>query len=120
MNRLCSTTPPGRAGLIAEQAEGFVYYVSREGVTGEQQGLAATVEGQIAMLRGKTSLPIAIGFGISTPEHARAAAQAADAIVVGSAIVRRIGTYGDAPDLAERVAEFVRPLVEATKSVAAI
>lgn len=117
---IAPTTPPERAGLIAAQAEGFVYYVSREGVTGEQQGLADTVQGQVAMLRGKTSLPIAIGFGISTPEHARAAAQTADAIVVGSAIVRRIGEYGQRPDLAARVAEFVRPLVEAAKSVRAV
>ena len=106
---IAPTTPPESAGLIAAAAEGFVYYVSREGVTGEQQSLADTVGGQVAMLRGKTSLPIAIGFGISTPEQAREAAEAADAVVVGSAIVRQIGAHGAVPDLAERIAAFVRP-----------
>ena len=114
---IAPTTPPERAGLIAAAAEGFVYYVSREGVTGEQHSLADTVQAQIAMLRGKTALPIAIGFGISTPEHARAAAEAADAVVVGSAIVRQIGVHGAATDLAERIAAFVRPMVVATKCV---
>ncbi len=112
---IAPTTPPERAGLIAESAEGFVYYVSREGVTGEQQGLADSVGGQIAMLRGKTSLPIAIGFGISTPEQARIAADAADAVVVGSAIVRQIGSHGAVPDLAIRIADLVRPMVAAVK-----
>lgn len=117
---IAPTTPPERAGLIAQAAEGFIYYVSREGVTGEQQGLADSVHGQVAMLRGKTSLPIAIGFGISTPDQARAAADTADAVVVGSAIVRQIGSHGAVPDLAERIAAFVRPMVEATKSKAAV
>lgn len=112
---IAPTTPPERAGLIAAAAEGFVYYVSREGVTGEQQALADTVGAQVAMLRGKTTLPIAIGFGISTPEQARAAADAADAVVVGSAIVRQIGAHGNVPDLAGRIAAFVRPMVEAVK-----
>ena len=62
-----------------------------------------------------TDLPVVVGFGISTPAQAREAAGPVDAVVVGSAIVRQIGEHGKEPDLAERVAAFVRPMVEAVK-----
>jgi tryptophan synthase alpha chain len=114
---IAPTTPPERIGLIAAQAEGFIYYVTREGVTGERQSFSSSVAGQVEGIRRQSPLPVAVGFGISTPEHARAAAQSADAVVVGSAIVRRVGELGARPDLAERIGQFVRPLVEAVKSV---
>ncbi len=101
---------------IVSTAKGFVYYVSREGVTGEQSRLADTISAQVAELRRHTTLPIAVGFGISTTEQAAMVASQADAVVVGSAIVRQISENGTAPDLASRVADFVRPLVQATKS----
>jgi tryptophan synthase alpha chain len=110
------TTPPERMAKIVSTARGFVYYVSREGVTGEQSRLADTISAQVAELRRYTLLPIAVGFGISTTEQAAMVASQADAVVVGSAIVRHISENGTAPDLADRVAEFVRPLVQATKS----
>jgi tryptophan synthase alpha chain len=110
------TTPPKRMAKIVSTAQGFVYYVSREGVTGEQSRLADTISAQVAELRRYTLLPIAVGFGISTTEQAAMVASQADAVVVGSAIVRHISENGTAPDLADRVAEFVRPLVQATKS----
>jgi tryptophan synthase alpha chain len=110
------TTPPARMAKIVSTAQGFVYYVSREGVTGEQSRLADTISAQVAELRRHTSLPIAVGFGISTAEQAAMVASQADAVVVGSAIVRHISENDRAPDLADRVAEFVRPLVQATKS----
>lgn len=113
---LAPTTPPERVRQIAAAGEGFLYYVSREGVTGERAELSAGLAGQIAAIRAVTSLPVAVGFGISTPEQARDTARAgADAVVVGSAIVRRIGEWGHEPDLAARVERFVRPLVEAVK-----
>lgn len=110
------TTPPERIALIARAAEGFVYFVSREGVTGEQQSVSAGLAEQAAAIRAVTTLPVVVGFGISTPEQAREAAGPVDAVVVGSAIVRKIGELGAEPDLAEQVAAFVRPMVAAVKN----
>lgn len=115
---LAPTTPPERVRAIAAAGEGFLYYVSREGVTGERAELSGSLAERLALIRAATDLPVAVGFGISTPEQARAAAGAgADAVVVGSAIVRRIGEWGDEPDLAARVEAFVRPMSEAVRSV---
>jgi tryptophan synthase alpha chain len=114
---IAPNTPPERIKVIAAGAEGFIYYVTREGVTGEQQSLSASIAGQVEAIRAQSPLPVAVGFGISTPDHARAAAQSADAVVVGSAIVRQIGEIGAQADLPERIGQFVRPLVEAVKSV---
>jgi len=111
------TTPPERIAELTRRAEGFVYYVSREGVTGEQAKISDTLAEGVAAIRATTPLPIAVGFGISTPEQAREVALHADAVVVGSAIVRRIAQYGNEPDLVERIAEFVRPIAAAVKSV---
>ncbi len=117
MIRLISpSTPRERVREIAATAAGFLYVVSRDGVTGEQTDLAAGLGEYVASIRAVTALPLAIGFGISTPAQAHAAAAHGDAVVVGSAIVKRIGEWGAAPDLAKRVAEFVRPLVEAAKA----
>ena len=110
------TTPPERIALIAGAAEGFVYFVSREGVTGEQQSVATGLAEQAAAIRAVTPLPLVVGFGISTPAQAREAAESVDAVVVGSAIVRKIGELGAEPDLAARVAAFVRPMVAAVKN----
>lgn len=107
------TTPPERIAEIARTGSGFLYVVSREGVTGERTELATGLGEQAALIRAQTDLPLAIGFGISTPAQVRAAAEHADAVVVGSAIVKRVGEWGDAPDLPERVEAFVRPLVAA-------
>jgi tryptophan synthase alpha chain len=82
------TTPPERMAAIARHGSGFVYLISRLGVTGEQTQLAAELPGTVAALRAATSLPICVGFGISRPDQARAVAALADGVVVGSAIVR--------------------------------
>ncbi len=108
-------TPPDRVKLIAASAEGFVYFVSREGVTGEQQSVSGSIDERVAAIHAATPLPVVVGFGISNPAQAREAAQSVDGVVVGSAIVRKIGELGAEPDLAERVAEFVRPMVRAVK-----
>lgn len=110
------TTPPGRMAQIASTGRGFLYYVSREGVTGEQSKLSESIAAQVGELRKHTSLPIAVGFGISTAEQAATVAREADAVVVGSAIVRRIAERARSSGLAEHVHDFVRPLVQATKS----
>lgn len=115
---LAPTTPPERVRAIAAAGEGFLYYVSREGVTGERAEISESLGERLALIRGTTDLPVAVGFGIGTPEQARATAEAgADAVVVGSAIVRRVGEWGAEPDLAARVEAFVRPMVEAVKEV---
>ena len=106
---------PEQISKICDAAAGFIYYVSREGVTGAQKAVAASVRERIAELREQTELPVAVGFGISTPEHARQVAQFADAVVVGSAIVDTIAKLRHDTTLAAGVTEFVRPLVEAVK-----
>lgn len=92
LNNIClvtPTSPTARIRKIVGLASGFVYCVSREGVTGMQKQLAPAALGLIRRTRRWTKLPVAMGFGISTPEQARAAACEADAVVVGSAIVNR-------------------------------
>lgn len=82
------TTPPERMAEIARTGSGFVYLISRLGVTGERSDLPPELPQTVARLRAATSLPICVGFGISRPEQARAVAALADGVVVGSAIVR--------------------------------
>jgi len=112
---IAPTTPPSRMALIANSAEGFIYYVSREGVTGEQTSVSSTIADQVAHIRAHTSLPIAVGFGISTPAQAAEVAKHADAVVVGSAIVRHLAEQPPSSDLAAALESFVRPLVQAVK-----
>ena len=113
---IAPTTPPGRMEIIAKSAEGFIYYVSREGVTGEQTSLSQSISSQVAEIRKHTTLPIAVGFGISTPDQAAEVARQADGVVVGSAIVRQIAEAADSPDLADKIASFTRPLAAAVKA----
>jgi tryptophan synthase alpha chain len=82
------TTPAVRMAEISAHGGGFVYLISRLGVTGERETLAADLPETVARLRSATALPLCIGFGISTPEQATAAARLGDGVVVGSAIVR--------------------------------
>jgi tryptophan synthase alpha chain len=109
------TTPHDRMELIVKRGAGFIYYVSREGVTGMQAKVADTIAAMTARIRAHTELPIAVGFGISTPEQARVVAKSAEAVVVGSAIVNQVAQHGKAPDLVEQVSEFVKPLVQAVR-----
>jgi tryptophan synthase alpha chain len=113
---IAPTTPPERIRQICARAAGFIYYVSREGVTGVQSSVAASVSDQVELIRAHTKLPIAVGFGISTPEQAREVAKVADGVVVGSAIVQRISENTTQSDLAARVGDFVTPLAAAVKS----
>ena len=82
------TTPTPRMAEIARHGSGFVYLISRLGVTGMREGLAAELPETIERLRSATSLPVCVGFGISTPEQAAAVSQQADGVVVGSAVVQ--------------------------------
>ena len=114
---IAPTTPPDRLKEITDTAEGFIYYVSREGVTGEQTSLSTDIAERVAAIRALTEVPVAVGFGISNPEQAATVATLADGVVVGSAIVRKIGEYGDIPELADKIADFVRPIAEAVHRV---
>jgi tryptophan synthase alpha chain len=110
------TTSEARVKQIVSRADGFIYYVSREGVTGERAELSNTIGENVAMIRRVTDLPVAVGFGISNAAQAGRVAGLADAVVVGSAIVRRIGEFGQDVQLHQRIREFVEPLVRAVKS----
>jgi tryptophan synthase alpha chain len=104
------TSTGQRIAQIAQHATGFLYAISVAGVTGTRQTLSADVSGLLARIRQVTDLPVAVGFGISNAEQAREAwAQGADAVIVGSAIVRKIEEFGArAPEEVER---FVRELL---------
>jgi tryptophan synthase alpha chain len=81
------TTSPERAARIARQAQGFLYYISRAGVTGARAELRAGLTAEVEALRAVSPVPVAVGFGISTPEQAAVVAGAADGVVVGSALI---------------------------------
>jgi tryptophan synthase alpha chain len=104
------TTPEERIELIVRRGTGFIYYVSREGVTGMQTKVSETIGLMTARIRAHTQLPIAVGFGISNAEQARAVGASADAVVVGSAVVNQIARHGASPDLVARVTEFVKSI----------
>lgn len=104
------TTPPERIEQICARAAGFIYYVSREGVTGVQESVASSLADRVAEIRRHTKLPIAVGFGISTADQAREVARVADAVVVGSAIVKQIAECAGKANMPERIGEFVAPI----------
>ncbi len=114
---IAPTSPEERIASIAKVSEGFIYYVSREGVTGEQSKVETSIAGQVAAIKKHTDTPVVVGFGVSNPEQAKTVAQSGDGVVVGSAIVKIVAQEGDSPDLAQKVEDFVRPLVAAVKSV---
>ena len=100
------TSSPERLKMIAKTSNGFIYAVSRTGVTGEQQELAGDLKQFLQSLRSHTTSPIAVGFGISRPEHVRAVWQEADAAIVGSSIVKEVEKHIGKSDLVESVAAF--------------
>lgn len=103
------TTSDARLRIIAECASGFVYAVSRAGVTGARTELSREAEHLVGRVRAVTGLPVAVGFGVSSPAHVRDVWRYADAAVVGSAIVREIEDAGS--DLVERVESFAHSLL---------
>ena len=103
------TSTPARLKLVAQYSTGFVYLVSRTGVTGERTSLSDSLAPLIKDMRGITKLPLAAGFGISTPEQASAVAKMADGVVVGSAFVRIIEESGN---IEKRLEDFARELRE--------
>ncbi|MCC6792068.1 MAG: tryptophan synthase subunit alpha [Thermomicrobiales bacterium] len=110
---LAPTSTEKRIQDAADRASGFIYCVSLTGVTGARNALAGGLPEYIARVRAHTDLPLAIGFGISRPEHVREAAALADGVIVGAALINHIDTLTDA-ELSSGTAAFVRRLVDAT------
>ena len=108
INLIAPTTPEQRAGEILRNARGFVYYIMVTGVTGTRTDAATDVDEHVRNLRGVTELPVAVGFGVSSGEQARQVGQTADAVVVGSALVRA----ARAGQLANLLTELRRALQE--------
>ena len=105
------TSTDERLRLISKQASGFIYAVSRAGVTGERSEMSAEAEKLVERVRRFSDLPVAVGFGVSTPEHVRDVWRYADAAVVGSAIVSEIERAATPADAVSRVAAFARQLI---------
>ena len=111
MISLIAPTSAGRVATIARQAEGFLYVVSSLGVTGVRSSISTDIPSLIAQVRAASSIPCAIGFGISTPEQASAMARYSDGAIVGSAIVRLAAQYGR--DSAGPIGEYVSQMARA-------
>jgi tryptophan synthase alpha chain len=105
------TTSDQRLAQIAQQSCGFIYAVSRAGVTGARDEIADDAEALVKRVRSQSKLAIAVGFGISTPEQVRQVWRFADAAVIGSAIVSQVEKLGNSPNLVKCVGEFARSLV---------
>lgn len=107
------TTPGDRVAMICEATTGFVYYVSRAGVTGEQASMSEGIQARVEKIKAHTNLPVVVGFGISNADHVRTVSQAADGVVVGSAIVNCIANNPDDPSgIVEALAAKMAALTE--------
>jgi len=114
---IAPTTPEERIRFIVSKAKGFIYYVSREGVTGMRSGIPESLPTMVNLIKKYTTLPVAVGFGISNPEQAKLVAEYADAVVVGSAVVDKIGKLGKSPEMIQTVVNFVKELSSAVREV---
>jgi tryptophan synthase alpha chain len=110
------TTTEARLKRIGELSRGFVYYVSRLGVTGAQRELPPQLADEVQRVRKATSLPVAVGFGISTGEHARAVGKLGDGVVVGSAFVDRIAKAKNDEDRVRAVKALAKEIVAGARA----
>jgi tryptophan synthase alpha chain len=113
---LAPTSTVERRTFVARQSQGFVYYVSLTGITGAKLLSMADVGKNVEKIRKVTRIPVAVGFGVATPEDAAKVAAIADGVIVGSAIVKQIAAYGQKPEMVKHVAEFVRSLKAAMRA----
>jgi tryptophan synthase alpha chain len=108
------TTDAARLPAVLEGSSGFLYYVSVAGITGKQQAAVQSIEENVARLKRSTALPVAVGFGVRTPEQAAEIARVADGVVVGSALVEIVGEHG--PQAPARLQALTKALAEAVHS----
>ncbi len=108
---LIAPTSENRIGMIAKEAEGFIYVVSSLGVTGVRNEIKTDLDAIVSVIRENTDVPCAIGFGISTPEQAKKMAGVSDGAIVGSAIIKLLEKYGE--DAPKYVGEYVRSMKDA-------
>jgi tryptophan synthase alpha chain len=115
------TTDEARLPTVLNGSAGFLYYVSVAGITGKQQAVLASIEENVARLKGATDLPVAVGFGVRTPEQAAAIARVADGVVVGSALVELVGQHGaGAPRHLRALAESLAEAVHSARTIAPV
>ncbi len=112
------TSTEARLAAVAQYSTGFVYLVSRTGVTGERQDLSSSAAPLVEAMRRKTALPLAVGFGISTPDQVSAVARIADGVIVGSAFVRVIEEHREDPELESKLEQFCHSLAAALEKTA--
>jgi len=110
------TSPPERIRLVSRCSRGFIYYVSVTGVTGTRENLPEEVGLAVKRIKEISQKPVAVGFGISTPEQAKTVSRFADGVIIGSAIIKIIGENLKIPDMIDRVGDFVSSLTKALKS----
>lgn len=112
---IAPTSPDERIQKLAKQSEGFIYALSRTGVTGAQAAPSQSIGSTVAAIKAHTDTPVCVGFGITNAEQAKDIASVSDGIIVGSAIVKIVAANATSPDVATKVSEFVTPLIEASK-----
>ena len=112
---MIAPTSGQRISMIAKQAKGFIYLVSSLGVTGMRSNITTDIGSMVKIIRESTNVPVAVGFGISTPEQARAMYAVADGAIVGSAIVKIVEKYGK--DAAGPVGEYVKSMKDAARGM---
>ena len=110
---LAPTSTPSRRKLVAAESHGFVYYVSLTGITGSKISNVGDIQDNVKKLRKVSASPVAVGFGVATPEDAARVSKMADGVIVGSAIVKQIALHQQDPAMIKHVAEFVRSLKSA-------
>jgi tryptophan synthase alpha chain len=109
------TSPPERIRMVSQFSRGFIYYVSLTGVTGVREKLSGELESAVRRIQEQSQKPVAVGFGISTPEQAREVSRFADGVIVGSAIVKIIEEEPEKAILAQRVGAFISSLSTAIR-----
>lgn len=112
---LAPTSTPARRAYVAKESQGFLYYVSLTGITGAKIQNMSEVGKNVEKIRKATKIPIAVGFGVSTPEDAGKVAAMADGVIVGSAIVKQIAAHQQKPEMVPTVAAFVHSLKQAIR-----
>lgn len=109
------TTTPDRLALVLKAASGFLYYISRTGITGERDSFQTGFESKVSALKAASKLPVVVGFGISKPDQVRTVCQLTDGVVVGSALVRRTLESQPFTTMLKEISDFAAPLIAPTK-----